>query len=145
MSEKRTARLGLAVTIGVAALIFVLMTPGAAQKEQMAPVANHYKCYPILDWTEWEPRGVKLQDQFGRSEAKVLRPYTLCNPVDKNGEGIADKDNHLVCYAIQDDPSGEFNRVKEVQVQNQFGETTLWLGLPGKELCVPSKKREVSQ
>ena len=101
---------------------------------------NHFKCYQVLDWGEWEPRRVELKDQFGASVARVIEPRLLCNPVDKNGEGIADKDNHMVCYEIQDDPQGPTERVKEVMVRNQFQEGPLWVGMSNL-LCVPSDKK----
>lgn len=82
---------------------------------------------------------MELKDQFGNSIAKVIEPRQLCNPVDKNGEGIPDKDNHLVCYEIQDDPQGNYERVKEVQIKNQFQEGPLWVG-SSRMLCVPSDK-----
>ncbi len=49
-------------------------------------------------------------------------PKLLCNPVDKNGEGIPGPKSHLVCYEIKDDPEGTAERVKEVMVKNQFQE-----------------------
>ena len=144
MLEKRISWLGLLATVAVAAGVVFFVAPGTvAQEEAMMPKANHYKCYQILDWVEDPTLQVNLTDQFGRSQARVLRPYSLCNPVDKNGEGIADKENHLVCYQIADDPSGEYERVREVEVQNQFGENRLWVGIPSRELCLPSKKRLV--
>ena len=147
MLEKRNTWLGLLGALFVVALVVFFATGDSVALEkhyqEAMPKADHYKCYQILDWTEWEPQHVTLSDQFGKSEAQVIRPYSLCNPVDKNGEGIVDKDDHLVCYQINDDPSGEFERVREVQVQNQFGQTQLWVGVPSRELCLPSQKRLV--
>ena len=151
MFEKRTTWTGLPATVAVAVLAVFFAAPGSVAqeapgsvaREEGMPKANHYKCYQILDWGQWDQQGVQLEDQFGKSKAAAIRPYMLCNPVDKNGEGIADKENHLVCYQIQDDPTGEFERVREVEVQNQFGRTTLWVGVPGETLCLPSKKQLV--
>ncbi len=141
MLEKRTTWLGLLATVAVVVLAVFFLAPGSVAQKEMAPRANHYKCYQVLDWGEWDQHSVQLQDQFGKSQAVVIRPYMLCNPVDKNGEGIVDKDNHLVCYQIHDDPSGSFQRVREVAVQNQFGQTQLWVGVPAETLCLPSMKR----
>ena len=106
----------------------------------MTGKANHFKCYQILDWSIFEPRKVELKDQFGESVARTMEPKMLCNPVDKNGEGIPNPDSHLVCYAIQDDPGGSTPRIKEVAVKNQFGETRLWVGA-ADTLCLPSDKK----
>ena len=127
----------------VAAIALSLPTGGAAEsheKPMMEAKANHFKCYPILDWTVWQPRRVELRDQFGTSVARVIEPKTLCNPVDKNGEGIPNPNFHLVCYAIQDDPQGNTPRIKEVVARNQLQEAQLWVG--GSDMiCLPSDKR----
>ena len=130
------------LVVALAALVALsLPTAGAAKEhEQMEPEDNHFKCYQILDWTEFEPRKVELKDQFGSSVAKVYEPYLLCNPVDKNGEGMPNPKYHLVCYKLQDDPQGPTERVKEVMVKNQFQEGPLWVG-SSDILCLPSMKQ----
>ena len=70
----------------------------------------------------------------------MIQPRLLCNPVDKNGEGIPYPKSHLVCYEIRDAPKGPTERVKEVAVQNQFQRGQLWVG-SANLLCVPSQKR----
>ena len=104
---------------------------------------NHYKCYPVLDWVDWEPKTVTLEDQFGKSQATVVVPKLLCNPVDKNGEGIVDKNNHLVCYGIRDEPVANVDLVEEVYIENQFGGMSMWVGVPGSTLCLPSSKKHI--
>ena len=143
MLKNQNSWFGFVGALSVVALIVLFVAGDSKALEEGMTKANHYKCYPILDWAEFEPVRVELKDQFGNSVANVVRPYKLCNPVDKNGEGIVDMGNHLVCYKINDDPSGAFERVKEVVVQNQFGKTTLWAGVPGRELCLPSQKQLV--
>ena len=143
MVREKRAWCVAALVMALVALIAV-SSPGDAaaeshEKPMMEGKANHFKCYPILDWTEWEPRMAKLRDQFGISEARVIKPQFLCNPVDKNGEGVPAPKYHLVCYVIHDDPSGKTERVKEVTVKNQFQEGPLWVGM-GDLLCVPSMK-----
>src|SRR6185503_14848721 len=59
--------------------------------------ANHFKCYRIRT-DRFQQRNVTLVDQFVTSTATVLRPDRLCNPADKNGEGIDDPTAHLMCY-----------------------------------------------
>ena len=46
-----------------------------------------------------------------------MDPFRLCNPVDKNGEGIQDPDAHLVCYYLQ--PASD-NLGLSIPIQNQF-------------------------
>jgi len=63
----------------------------------------------------------------------------LCTPVDKNGEGIVDEENHLMCYDIKklkDDP--KFEKLS-VFTNNQFGPEDLEVKKQ-KQLCVPSLK-----
>lgn len=137
-------RIWWAVGLGAAlAAAIVLALPSGTVAEShgdMEMKANHFKCYQVLDWGKWEPKAVTLKDQFGASEARVMVPYQLCNPVDKNGEGIPNPKYHLVCYQIHDDPQGNTPRVKEVTVWNQFQEGQLWVG-SANQICVPSKKQ----
>ena len=79
---------------------------------------DHYRC-----WEASDPSGsslgigVDLVDQFQGFATSVMDPYRLCNPVDKNGEGIQDEDSHLVCYTLQ--PQGSQLGIP-IPVQNQF-------------------------
>ena len=128
------------VIVLAAAIVLALPTGAAAKEhEQMEAKANHFKCYDVLDWGDWRPTKAELKDQFGLSEAAVVKPQYLCNPVDKNGEGVPNPKYHLVCYTVHDDPQGDTPRVKEVTVKNQFYEGPLWVGM-SEILCVPSMK-----
>src|SRR4029450_894730 len=66
-----------------------------AEKDGVASTldVNHYKCYRA-QIPEGQPaflnRFVFLQDQFEGKQTVVKRPWLVCNPVDKNGEGILD-------------------------------------------------------
>ena len=131
---------GLAVALAAAIVLTLPASSAAEGHEKMETADNHFKCYQVLDWTEYDRRKVELRDQFGASVAYVIEPRLLCNPVDKNGEGIPNKENHLVCYEIKDDPTGPTERVKEVMIRNQFQEGPLWVGMANL-LCVPSEKR----
>ena len=75
-------------------------------------------------------------DQFGSAFTRVVRPLRLCNPADKNGEGIDDPASHLMCYQANDE--GIFDR-RHVKVTNQFGEMTLSVIRP-ESLCLPAEK-----
>ena len=84
---------------------------------------------------------------------------TLCNPVDKNGEGIRQREAHLVCYDLKnkvsddedsdsrdddrdsgDDDSGG-GRKLTVFTRDQFGLMKLRVHDNDRSLCVPSSKR----
>jgi hypothetical protein len=99
--------------------------------------ANHFKCYRIRT-DRFQQRNVTLVDQFVTSTATVIRPDRLCNPADKNGEGIDDPTAHLMCYKIRE---GSFAR-REVLVRNQFGDQTLTVVKPAS-LCNPADKDSV--
>ena len=84
-------------------------------------------------------RTVSLHDQFEIERAKVLRPVSLCAPVEKKGVPIADSVTHLTCYAIQDLSRNVKPGGRLVVVRNQFGVETLTVVRP-QTLCVPSTK-----
>ena len=66
-----------------------------------------------------------------------MDPFRLCNPVDKNGEGILDPDAHLVCYTLQ--PTGN-NLGLAIPIQNQFFSlANVDIGV-AHALCAPSLK-----
>ena len=67
-----------------------------------------------------------------------MEPFRLCNPVDKNGEGIDDPDTHLVCYIVQ--PEGDQLGLA-IPIQNQFFPlANVDLAEPFA-LCTPSTKQ----
>lgn len=121
--------LALALVAGLAA------APAQAQDILAQEVADHYKCYEIISSDPFEPFGVVLRDQFGITDSIVVRPLYVCNPVDKNGEGILHPEVHQVCYEIRDPQQP----VRSLLVSNQFGELTVKVQ-DGRLLCVPSKK-----
>jgi hypothetical protein len=98
--------------------------------------SDHYKCYKTRQvGTRFLERDVTLTDQFGTTTARVRRAQRLCNPVDKNGEGIADTTAHLMCYNIAEPHFAPRN----VIVQDQFGEHALTVNRPDS-LCLPAEK-----
>ena len=100
-------------------------------------VLDHFRCYDV----EPQPaaRTVKLADQFGTTETKILRVIRLCNPVRKNNEPVRRAKSHLVCYTIED--LQQF-RPLAVRVRNQFGQAALRIRRP-ETLCLPSFKQVV--
>ena len=77
-----------------------------------------------------------LVDQFQDWGGLALDPFLLCNPADKNGEGIVNVDDHLACYTVT--PIGE--SVGSVLILNQFYDDQSINVLEPFGLCVPSAK-----
>jgi len=110
---------------------------------------DHYKCYRVeIDKNaplQFVPLQVTLFDPNFNAEKlfDVIKPKMLCNPVDKDGEGIKNPENHLMCYAVE--PAEGFVKNKKVSVftNNQFGSEQLDV-TKEKELCVPSEKSILS-
>ena len=65
-------------------------------------------------------------------------PKLICNPVDKNGEGILDPESHLVCYEIEL-ASGSVHQKESVFLNNQIGSEQVDADQETR-LCVPAKK-----
>ena len=97
---------------------------------------DHYHCYRVSPVTRFRPLRVKLIDQFGRLQPTVVREQFLCAPVEKNGEPVKDKEDHLVCYSV----TGGRNAGKRVEIVNQFGKAVLQVG-GTVTFCVPSLKK----
>ena len=99
---------------------------------------DHYRCWEASDPSGGSLGiGVNLVDQFQGFSTTVMEPFRLCNPVDKNGEGIQDVDTHLVCYTLQ--PNGGFLGVP-VPIQNQFFSLANLDVEEAFALCTPSVK-----
>jgi hypothetical protein len=83
----------------------------------------------------------QFTDLFNQPDvrASVLTPTEICNPVDKNGEGIKNPDAHLMCYKLL--YSGR-TQAKKVIDTDQFGSETLRVGSP-VEICLPAMKNGV--
>ena len=111
---------------------------------------DHYKCYTIrvTPGTPGLPPGlqVTLADQFLSPPRlyDVKRPVLLCNPVDKNGEGIENPALHQVCYRVRLAPGHTLPAPHPgVFVNNQLGPLRRDVdhgSHPSTVLCVPSQK-----
>jgi hypothetical protein len=104
---------------------------------------DHLKCYRVRRNSAFNPNGVSLSDQFEDVDMTVLRPYRLCNPVDKEDEGINDPTEHQMCYQIRDTVAQPRFRRREVRVENQFGEQILVVTRP-ETLCTPAEKDSIA-
>jgi hypothetical protein len=114
-----------------------------AQRYCRAPAVNHYRCYSVSDLRQPQFRnvpGVGLTDQFISDVVTVKKAKFLCNPVDKNGEGIADPSLHLCCYGLAHAQS--LNPRPIVDVASQF-QTSRLAARVGKLLCAPCTKTVV--
>jgi hypothetical protein len=124
-----------------------LCNPAEKDGVPMATAANHLKCYRVRGMEKFVPLTVTAADQFETKTVQVLKPLLLCNPVDKNGEGIEDPACHLVCYRIKDAVGQPPFSPVSVVVEDQFWSETLG-ALSGEcrkvaHLCVPSTKTEL--
>jgi hypothetical protein len=85
---------------------------------------DHFQCYkakPTKGSPKFEPRTVSLTDQFETGSFDVTKPINLCNPADKNDEGLNDPVAHLEGYVIKGPKHVRHN----VKVENQLGELLL--------------------
>ena len=112
-------------------------TPTTTPIPVCVDVLDHLKCYRTRRNTSFTTHAVHLKDQFEDVDMTVHRPYRLCNPVDKEDEGINDPTEHQMCYQIRD-KTPRFAR-RNVKVENQFGTQFLVVGRP-ESLCVPAEK-----
>jgi hypothetical protein len=125
--------------LSAVAFAFALGSGASAQTANLNPVGvdpEHYQCYSIVQPAPFQPRQVRLRDQFGFRTVTVFRPHTLCTPVSKNNALLADTKSHLVCYVVT--ASQPVNR--RVEVTNQFGRLQFNVNTANL-LCVPSLKR----
>jgi hypothetical protein len=103
---------------------------------------NHYKCYKVkvTHGTPKFPSGVQatVADQFNAPPKvfDVRKPKHLCNPVDKNDEGVKNANAHFLCYQVKGAAGQPKHVRRSVFTNNQFGPGTM-LTLKERELCVP--------
>lgn len=98
---------------------------------------DHFTCYTARH--PFQPRNVRLRDQFGRVTGRVRAPGLFCAPTNKNGEGIRNREDHLTCYSL-DIPTA-FQPLGVV-IANQFGPAQ-WRVEKRRLLCLPSKAAKV--
>jgi hypothetical protein len=108
---------------------------------------DHFKCYRVRRAPGAAVNvNVTLVDQFETRQTQVAWPTVLCNPVDKNGEGINFPACHLACYRLREGASDFVERT--VLVTDQFVEQQNLDAFRGvcrraEHLCVPSSKQEL--
>ncbi len=113
---------------------------------------NHFKCYRVRR-SRGEPPfdelDVSLIDQFENKNTTVKRAFVLCNPVNKNGEGVPDPATHITCYRIEDVAGQPPFVPVQPNVTDQFVVQDLQTKRrtdcgATRTLCVPSTKRIAS-
>ena len=92
---------------------------------------DHYLSYRIKHKVE-----VFLEDQFGGRIFELGKAEELLNPANKNDEGITDAATHLIAYKVK---GPDFEEIKGVLVQNQFGYIRVDVKKPDR-LLVPASK-----
>lgn len=110
------------------------------------PPVPDFQCYPIKPEprTRFQHRTIEITDQFGTRSARIARPFELCAPVSKEGEGIQDPEAHLTCYKLvtrQRDPwrlLGDIDQFTPGSDGTFFPENLI-VGR-GAELCFPAVK-----
>jgi hypothetical protein len=99
------------------------------------PAIDHFQCYRVRG-AAFRFKPVTATDQFGGITVDVKRARSLCVPVDKDGEGILDGSQVLMCYTARS-RSGPPIR-EPIYTTNQFESATDFVfGL--REICVPSR------
>jgi hypothetical protein len=97
---------------------------------------DHFQCYHVKN-AQTRRHDVQVTDQFGTLTVAVKRPYRVCVPADKNGEGIVDGDQGLTCYRLRPAHRPRFAGRAPVFVHDQFGLREIAIKR-AVELCLPS-------
>ncbi len=109
-----------------------------------SPSANHFQCYRVYGSTVATPNVPLVTiDQFGKTNIVIGQAVSVCNPTIKyhNGRkfGVADKKNHLVCYAIV---RQEPQKPRIVKTRDQF--RTAHMKMEDRTMfCAPATKKLV--
>lgn len=98
---------------------------------------DHYLCYAV-EASQFQPKTVKLGDQFATSTDTVVAVRSLCVPTSKNGFHVIQPRVHLLCYLLKSGSHGH-----PVAVSNQFGLLNGGVATRNR-LCVPSLKKVLS-
>jgi hypothetical protein len=99
------------------------------------PPLDHFECYELKPGA-FVNLSATVQDQFGTMTEMIRFPHSLCNPTNKNGEGILDPADHLVGYVVK---APKFTKRTNQTITNQFGTTMIDVVRPDL-LMVPTSK-----
>ena len=112
---------------------------GVLWNQQTQASLDHFQCYEAWKLGGGSQIRVNLKDQFGEDDRIMGEVMLLCNPVDKNGEGIGLEEQHLVCYRVHPDQEP----IRDVDVEHQFGKERIRVG-DSELLCLPATKKIVN-
>jgi hypothetical protein len=116
------------------------MSAVAWAQSSVSGALDHFQCYEIKP-AFFSSAPVTVKDQFGTLTLTLKYPHRLCNPTNKNNEGIVDPTDHLVGYSAK---SPKFIKQTNKTFVDQFGTQKLDLVRPDV-LLVPSGKDGVAQ
>ena len=123
----------------------LLVAPSHQAHAQNGPYElpdDHFLCYkgkPDKKLGQVVQKGLTtdLADQFQAEEHVVKKLRGICNPVDKNSEGIVDPDTHLAPWAIKS--AGAKHASQAVTTFDQFGRLSLTTAKTDR-LLIPAAK-----
>src|SRR5262245_13269363 len=113
--------------------------PRTASADPPLPPLDHFECYEIKPGF-FVNTTATVQDQFGTMSEMIRFPHRLCNPTNKNNEGITDPADHLAGYVVN---APKFTKMTNQTIQNQFGTTLVDVVRPDL-LMVPTAKDGVA-
>ena len=123
MNVARSRAFSFLVTLGA---LFAFAPLASAQQGPFQLPDDHFLCYKgkTVKGDLALPTGlqVNLTDQFeAEKDYDVRKPRGICNPADKQGDGIVDPHTHLTQYQLRA-ADGEPKHVPQanVRVFNQF-------------------------
>lgn len=143
-SKRKEKEMKLAVKLLVAGAL-VLCVSAEARAQAGALPLDHFMCYRAKA-PKGTPKfvpipGVTLRDQFETVTFDVKKPLDICNPADKNGEGIKDPSTHLKAYAIKPMRDSAKPAERKSLVKDQFHRNGLRvLTKRAQILLVPTSK-----
>ena len=119
-------------------LCVIAAKDGVPLDPMSASFLDNFACYKVKG--AQISQAVTLTDQFGTVSSTAKTPRLLCNPVDKEHEGINRPANHLVCYRLTGTP--KFSRDITVEDQIVGQDLRAKRGTCSKRalVCVPSVK-----
>lgn len=104
-----------------------------------ASAQNHYLCRQVKDLKVPAKfaavAGISVIDQTAGDTCEAKKPFLLCDPVDKNGGGVADPSLHYCCYKLKCTAKPAVN----YDVTDQFWSGRISTKKP-KFLCNPCQK-----
>jgi len=117
-----------------------LCVPSTRDGVSSALNLDHFLCYRQSHATpRFLRRAVTLVDDYESKATVVLRPDSLCAPVNEDGTGVKDPTTHLQCYRVRQVGGQTKFAPRGATTTNTFGAGSLSVRAP-RTLCVPSTK-----